>query len=105
MIRIMAGFVLLQTVGILSHAASDPLESWTWRNPLPQGNPLYAVTHGNDTFVAVGPNGTVVTSTDGYNWLSQSPGTGTNAALSAATYGNGFFVATEFPFENSRRMA
>jgi len=93
MIRILAGFALLQTIGGVSRAASDPLESWTWRNPLPQGNPLYAVTHGNETYVAVGPNGTIVSSTDGYIWLSQSPGTGANAALSAATYGNGLFVA------------
>jgi hypothetical protein len=30
-----------------STAPSGPLSTWYWRNPLPQGNPLSAITYGN----------------------------------------------------------
>jgi photosystem II stability/assembly factor-like uncharacterized protein len=42
-------------------------------------------------FVAVGSNGTILTSTDGTTWIQQTLGT-TNG-LSDVTYGNGMFVA------------
>ena len=33
---------------------------WQWRQPLPQGNALHAVAAGNNTYVAVGDAGTVL---------------------------------------------
>src|SRR5439155_24794641 len=46
---------------------ADPLDTWTWRNPLPTGNYLNGITYGNDQFVVVGDLGTIVTSADGTN--------------------------------------
>ena len=65
--------------------------SWTWRNPLPQGNPLNGVTFANGTFVAVGSDGTILTSPDGVTWIQRSSGT-TNL-LNGVTFANGTFVA------------
>jgi photosystem II stability/assembly factor-like uncharacterized protein len=49
------------------------------------------VTYGNGTFVAVGRNGTILTSRDGVNWTRRtSP---TRDWLNSVTYGNGRFVA------------
>ncbi len=77
-------------------APGQQLDIWTWRNPLPTGNPLNSVTHGiingNGMFVAVGVNGTIVTSPDGINW-DQQVGPAPNASLSAVVYGSGEFVA------------
>ncbi|GEM_PF-2471351 len=52
--------------------AADPLDTWYWRSPSPQGNPLNGVCFGADEFVAVGANGTVMTSPDGAAWRSSS---------------------------------
>src|SRR5262245_32690496 len=41
---------------------ADPLDEWTWRNPLPQGHCLFAVAYGNNQFVAVGDAGTIIQS-------------------------------------------
>jgi hypothetical protein len=68
----------------------DPLDNWHWRNPLPQGNPLYGVTYGNGIYVAVGSNGTIVTSADGITWTSRT--SDTSYSLSEVAYGNGTFV-------------
>ena len=90
MLRILAGIALIQTLGHQGRAAPDPLETWTWRNPLPQGSQLLGVACGNEMSVAVGPNGAVVNSTDGIHWLLQN--SGTTDSLDAITYGNGLFV-------------
>ncbi|MBI4659546.1 MAG: hypothetical protein HY735_11965 [Verrucomicrobia bacterium] len=53
---------------------------------------LSAVTFGNDTFVAVGENGTILGSANGRGWGERkSP---TTAHLSDVAFGNGVFVAT-----------
>ena len=70
---------------------ADPLDTWTWRNPLPTGNYLNGITYGNDQFVAVGDLGTIVTSTDGSDWVLRE--SGTTDRLSDIGYGNGQFVA------------
>lgn len=51
--------------------AADPLDTWTWKNPLPTGDNLSAVTYGNGRFVAVGWKGTTLTSVDGIEWVQQ----------------------------------
>ena len=49
------------------------------------------VTYGGGQFVAVGDKGTIVTSTDGYNW--GSPSLVATGSLYAIAYGNGVFTA------------
>src|SRR5208337_1515835 len=77
--------------GSSSAMPSDPLNNWHWRNPLPQGNPLNGVTHGNGTFIALGDAGTILASIDGISWTSSTSGTTNN--LTGVAYGNGIFIA------------
>lgn len=53
---------------------------------------LNAVTYGQGKFVAVGANGTILSSTNGLNWVDRTTGS-TTVQLNSVTYGNGFFVA------------
>lgn len=73
--------------------AAEPLDVWQWRNPIPQGNRMSAITHGGGLMVAVGEYGAIITSPDPATspWaVSLSP---TNGDLRAITYGNGVYVA------------
>ena len=89
---------ILQTISLLVGLTSnllavEPLDIWQWRNPLPQGNRLSAVTYGGGLLVAVGEYGAIMTTPDLTTspWaVSRSP---TNGDLSAVTYGNGRYVA------------
>src|SRR6266849_11077125 len=65
-------------------AQLDPLSNWHWRNPLPQGNPLYSVAYGNGMFVAVGVGSTILTSSDGTDWTKRDFKTALE--LNAITY-------------------
>jgi hypothetical protein len=40
-------------------------ETWTWRNPLPQGNGLAAAVRSGTRVIACGRDGTILTSVDG----------------------------------------
>lgn len=80
---------------LLMFAACFPLlaqadTSWSWANPVPQGNPLNASVTGSGTSVAVG-NGGIVYASSGGTWLTQTSGTTSN--LYAVTFGGGVFVA------------
>ena len=66
------------------------LDSWTWRNPLPQGNDLLGVAWGGGTGVAVGGK-TIVSSVGGADWQARPSGSSYN--LFGVGYGNGLFVA------------
>jgi|GEM_PF-1186507 len=75
-----------------------PLDAWAWRNPLPQGNPLYAITYGDGQFVAVGgyddeagSMAVIATSPDGTAWRVRAQGT--LGMLRGVAYGYGRFVA------------
>jgi len=84
--------VLLCLLIFLPHILhADPLDNWHWRNPLPTGNPLFGVTYGKGTFVAVGDVGTILTSPDGVTWTERS--SGMDDYLTAIAYGEGTFVA------------
>src|SRR5215510_5695776 len=50
-------------------------DGWCWRNPLPQGNPLFGVwgSGANDVWAVGGP-GTIL-HWDGFDWMSVSSGT------------------------------
>ena len=54
-------------------------------------NFLHGVTYGNGIFIAVGGDGTILTSADGITWTSRTSGTTSN--FYGVTYGNGTFVA------------
>jgi hypothetical protein len=64
-------------------------ESWDSKN---SGTTqwLYGVTFGNNTFVAVGDGGKILTSPDRTSWTAQT--SGTTKDLSGVAYGNGLFV-------------
>ena len=87
-------FRTILTVGIflggIWASRADVLERWYWRNPLPQGNALYNVVFANGTYVALGELGTILTSTDGTNWLTQQ--SGTTMELRDCAYGGGKYV-------------
>ncbi len=77
--------------GWAGEATAGSWTGWTWRNPLPQGDDLLAVTYGGGQFVAVGVGGTILSSPDGQNWAEAD--SGTDMDLFGVTYGNGLFVA------------
>jgi hypothetical protein len=74
--------------------APSLLDTWYWRNPLPQGHDLSAVAYGNGIFVAVGECGTIMASSDGASWALRT--SGTNDDLLGIAYLNGIFVAVGF---------
>ncbi len=65
------------------------LDSWQWRSPVPQGNPLDGVAFGSGVFVAVSRAGTIMRSADTTNWSINDLSTG----LSAVRFLNNSFVA------------
>jgi hypothetical protein len=72
-------------------SGSAPGTIWTLRTSQVNNLDLYGVTYGNELFVAVGKDGTILTSPDGVNWTVQtSP---TSNTLYGVTYGDGLFVA------------
>ena len=75
----------------LSRLAADPLDQWSWRNPFPQGNSLSSVVFAQNRFIAVGAAGTILSSTNGTNWVSVSSPT-TNSLVNVA-YLNSRYIA------------
>src|SRR4051812_20995033 len=71
--------------------AVDPLDTWTWRNPLPAGESLNSIAYGGGQFLGVSNPGTIVTSPDVMNWGARQ--SGTQRALNGIAFGNGQFVA------------
>ena len=66
-------------------------EQWEWVTPWPQGRDLYAAAEGDGVTVAVGRNGTAITSTDGVEWRTSE--TGAEYGLRDVAWANGLFVA------------
>jgi hypothetical protein len=69
---------------------ADPLDQWTWRFPNPTGRTLAAVTYGGSQFVAVGDNGTIISSPDGYNWSNRV--SGVSVFLHGVAYADGEYA-------------
>ncbi len=69
---------------------------WVWQNPLPQGNPLYAIhfTKNKETGFAVGADDTILATTDGgFNWQRQlSPVDATLSGVFVKDTRNAFIV-------------
>jgi hypothetical protein len=68
-----------------------PLDYWAWRYPIPPGHHLAAITAGDGKFVAVGSEGTIITSTDGKDWIEHP--TGMDIDFKSIAYGKGIYVA------------
>src|SRR5947207_15423008 len=84
-----AALILCQAV-----SGGDGLDHWHVRYSAPEGIYVGSVAAGQDRFVAVGPNGRIVTSSDAIQWtLAQS---GTSARLDSVAAGNGAFVVTGY---------
>ena len=62
--------------------------SWTWQNPLPQGNDLYAIQCIDaHTIYAVGAAGTILKSTNGgFNWIPQDSGIGKSISFRSLAF-------------------
>lgn len=80
-------------IGVFSVRA-DPLDTWQWRNPSPQGNSLTAVAFGQGRFVAVGGGGTIISSLDGTNWTLLPQATA-NSLANVAFLNNRFVAVGE----------
>jgi hypothetical protein len=69
--------------------------AWESVRPYPQRQSLHAVTFGNGKFVAVGELGSIVTSTNGKDWISNTIITTIQSdCFYSVAYGNNRFVAT-----------
>lgn len=67
-------------------------EMKTWTQPLTStSNDLYALAYNGSLYLAVGANGTLITSYDGMSWTTRY--SGTSSHLYGVTYGNGLYVA------------
>ena len=73
---------------------ADPLDTWYWRNPLPQGNTIQRITYGNGIFVALGYGGVIMTSPDGANWVVRRIPllSSDESSFTGVAFGNGIFV-------------
>lgn len=92
-----AGAVTSQ-VATLTVSPRGPLDQWTWRRPLPQGNDLRAVAYGGGALVAVGTDGVRLCSTDGgVLWQPYSVPYRHNKNLA---YGSGRFVSLPEPWDS-----
>jgi hypothetical protein len=80
-------------VGDVILTSPNDIVGWNQYNLFPLNSflTLYGVAFGNGTFVAVGDNGIILTSSDGTDWTPRN--SETQVALNGVTYGNGAFVA------------
>jgi photosystem II stability/assembly factor-like uncharacterized protein len=93
---------LLSVLAVIAYLFAGPGSAsaqmqWTVVSPPATSNNLTSITYGNGQYVAVGDNGTILTSPDGQTWTSQVSGTSNN--LLSVTYGNGQYLAVS-PCQN-----
>ncbi len=93
MVRDSVGQTDSKTLSLTVNKGVDSLDTWHWRNPLPEGNisNLSRVVFGSGKFVTVGAGGTILTSTDGTNWTIRT--SGTTSSLAGVTYSSNKFIA------------
>jgi len=76
----------------LSINYSMPIDSWQIVKPYNlDNNHLISIAYGNNSFVTVGANGTVMTSINGIDWTNRS--SGTTYYLNGVAFGNNVFAA------------
>jgi hypothetical protein len=89
--RLISILLLAEALSAVSTVAgAHPLDNWYGRYTNSSIASLNGITFGNGLFVAVGTGGTILTSTNGESWSSQS--SGTSLRLARVSYGNGTFV-------------
>ena len=85
--------LFIQLIVLYGHAYADPLETWNLRTSNTTSQ-LRACTFGNNMFICVGLNGTIITSPDGVTpWTVRRSGT---ENLGGVAYGNGTFVVVGY---------
>jgi hypothetical protein len=77
-------------LALVLNTCADPLTQWIWRNPQPFNPPNASVVQGNGLWLDVANMGLIATSPDGVGWDLAS--IGTNASVSACTFGTNRFV-------------
>ena len=78
-------------VSLLLPLALSAQVRWTTRNPAPTTLPLKAIAAGQGIYIAVAEHGTVVSSTDGLNWQTETFPSTEN--LNNVAFANGHFFA------------
>ncbi len=84
-----ASYLAAGAGGVILRSA-DELKTWT-QALTGTSNDLYALASNGSLYLAVGANGTLITSDDGANWTTRY--SGTSSHLYGVTYGNGLYVA------------
>src|SRR5689334_13378296 len=88
----LADFQTASLLGLLLIGLEITVEAdWHFRQSPVTNVVLNALTYGNGQFVAVGAAGTILTSLDGSNWISQT--SGTTQTLWGVVVGANSFVA------------
>ena len=77
-----------------SDPPADDEPFWECRSPKPTPHALFEVKYVNGKFMAVGGNGTILSSADGENWNSLD--LGTKDCFKGIAYGNGKYVAVGY---------
>ncbi|MBF0266494.1 MAG: caspase family protein [Gammaproteobacteria bacterium] len=94
-LKILFTFIFsLFTINCFSVEYSDSCgKEWEWLNPLPHGNHLRDVSWSSEQnqFIAVGDVGTVLSSTDGENWIKQD--SKTKSSLYSIAWNTKFWMA------------
>lgn len=86
----MKTLLILLLVLFCRFSQAQTLDSWTWRNPLPQGNSLRGLAYANELWAAVGDNGAIVAGS-GTSLAART--SGVTDTLSDIAYGAGRWVA------------
>ena len=73
-----SGLLLISIVLIWSLSGrADPLDRWEHRGSWPIAGGIDDILFADGTFIAVGEEGTIVTSTNGREWRAEDSGTDT----------------------------
>src|SRR5688572_16062109 len=88
----------------------SPLDAWSWRMPLPQGQNLVTSSYGNGVYLAAGEGDRVVRSTNGTHWTDHEISAFRNFSpsggwVSSVTHGNGRWLAFAWISLNQNTVA
>lgn len=89
-LRVITLLTIILTLGLSGSCFCQ--SKWELKNPIPLAEGLHCVTYANNQFVAVGDYGTIITSSDGANWVKRN--SGTNLDLSNVFYSKDHFYVT-----------
>jgi hypothetical protein len=78
----------------LTAAASSTADlEWKWAVPTPSGDEFEAVAYGNGTYVAVGTDGAIFSSSDATHWTARQSGLSVGHNFTDVIFANGKFLA------------